>query len=76
MMPARMDGTPSRVCSRAVMKPAAAPASMASGIPRIGCPATASTADTAQPSVNDPSVVISAIFRTRKLKNSAIATRA
>lgn len=38
--------------------------------------ATAAVADTAQPSVNAPSVVISAMFRTRKLKNSAIATSA
>ena len=33
-------------------------------------------ADPAQPSVNAPSVVISAMFSTRKLKNSAIATSA
>ena len=41
-----------------------------------GMPATAAVADTAQPSVNAPSVVISAMFSTRKLKNSAIATSA
>ena len=31
MMPARMEGMRNRVCSTAVMKPAAAPASMAAG---------------------------------------------
>ena len=41
-----------------------------------GMPATAAVVDTAQPSVNAPSVVISAMFSTRKLKNSAIATSA
>ena len=36
MMPARIDGTASFVCKNAVIKPAAAPASMASGSPRNG----------------------------------------
>ena len=76
MTPARIDGTASFVCKNEVIKPAAAPASMASGSPRNGWPATAAVADTAQPSVNAPSVVISAMFSTRKLKNSAIATSA
>ena len=70
-MPARMEGTPRRVCSRAVTAPAAAPAAMARNRPRMGWPATAAVADTAQPSVNAPSVVISAILSTRKLRNSA-----
>ena len=60
----------------AVIKPAAAPASMASGSPRNGWPATAAVADTAQPSVNAPSVVISAMFKIRKLRNRAMATKA
>ena len=56
--------------------PAAAPAAMAAGMARKGCPATATVADTAHPRVKAPSVVISAMFSTRKLKNSAIATSA
>ena len=76
MMPARMEGTPSRVCSSEVTKPAADPASMAANSPRTGCPATAMVAETAQPRVKAPSVVMSAMFSTRKLKNSAMATRA
>ena len=76
MMPARMEGTASLVCRNAVTKPAAAPASMASGSPKNGWPATAAVAETAQPSVKAPSVVISAMFSTRKLRNSAIATSA
>ena len=76
MMPARMDGTASRVCRNAVTNPAAAPASSASGRPRNGWPATAAVAETAQPRVNAPSVVISAMFSTRKLRNSARATSA
>ena len=51
-------------------------ASMASGRPKNGWPATAAVAETAQPSVNAPSVVISAMLSTRKLKNSAMATSA
>ena len=76
MMPARMEGTPIRVCKKAVTKPAAAPDTMAANRPRMGCPATAIVAETAQPRVNAPSVVMSAMLRTRKLKNSAMATRA
>ena len=76
MMPARIEGTAKRVCRKAVMKPAAAPASMASGSPRKGWPATAAVAETAQPRVKAPSVVISAMLSTRKLKNSAMATSA
>ena len=75
-MPARMEGTPSRVWSRAVMAPAAAPAAMARTSPRKGWPATAAVAETAQPSVKAPSVVISAMLSTRKLRNSASATSA
>ena len=59
----------------AAMKPAAAPDSMATGSARKGCPASATVADTAQPSVKLPSVVMSAMFRMRKLRNSASATR-
>ena len=76
MMPARMEGTARRVCKKAVTNPAAAPDSMASGNPRKGCPATAAVADTAQPNVKAPSVVISAMLSTRKLRNSAMATSA
>ena len=76
MIPARMEGTASRVCKNAVTNPAAAPASMASGSPKNGCPATAAVADTAHPSVKAPSVVISAMLSTRKLKNNAMATSA
>ena len=75
-MPARMEGTPSLVCKKAVTKPAAAPASIASGSPKKGCPATAAVAETAQPKVKAPSVVISAMLRMRKLKNNAMATKA
>ena len=42
----------------------------------LGCAVSATVADTAQPRVKEPSVVISAIFSTRKLRNSARATRA
>ena len=76
MMPARMEGMPSLVCSPDVTNPAQAPASMAAGSASTGCPATARVADTAQPRVKAPSVVISAMFRTRKLRNSASATNA
>ena len=76
MMPARIEGIFSFVCKKAVMNPAQAPASMAAGSASRGCPATAMVADTAQPRVNAPSVVISAIFSIRKLRNSAKATNA
>ena len=76
MMPARMEGIRNFVWRAEVMKPAAAPAAMAAGRARMGCPARATVADTAQPKVKLPSVVISAIFRMRKLRNSASATRA
>ena len=75
IIPARMEGIFSFVCRAAVTKPAAAPQSMAAGMASSGCPATARVADTAHPRVNDPSVVISAMFRTRKLSSRAIATR-
>ena len=74
MMPARMEGIRNLVCSRAVMKPAADPASMAAGKAKKGCPARASVAEIAQPRVKAPLVVISAMFSTRKLRNSARAT--
>ena len=67
-MPARIEGTPSLVCSSAVIAPAAAPAAIASSSPSTGCPPTAAVADTAHPRVNAPSVVISAMFNTRKLR--------
>ena len=76
MIPARMEGIFSFVCKKAVMNPAQAPAIMAAGSASKGCPATAMVADTAQPRVNAPSVVISAMFNIRKLRNSARATRA
>ena len=74
MMPARIEGIRNLVCSMAVIKPAAAPASMARGNARYGCPARATVADTAHPRVKAPLVVISAMFRMRKLRNSASAT--
>ena len=64
-MPARMEGTPSLVCKKAVAKPAQAPASMAAGMAKIGCPAAVRETDTAAPSTKQPSVVISAISRIR-----------
>ena len=76
MIPARIEGICSFVCKKAVTEPAQAPASMAAGRPRMGCPATAKVADTAQPKVKAPSVVISAMFSTRKLRNRASATSA
>ena len=76
MMPARIDGTPRRVCKVAVTKPEAAPAAIAKNRPSTGCPATAAVAETAHPRVKVPSVLISAIFKIRKLRNSAIATSA
>ena len=75
MMPAKMEGTPMRVCKKAVTKPAQAPAKTASASPSTGRPATAAVADTAQPRVKAPSVVMSAMFSTRKLRNRAMATR-
>ena len=65
MIPARMEGIFIFVCKKAVTKPARAPAIMAAGMARMGCPATARVADTAQPRVKAPSVVISAIFSVR-----------
>ena len=56
-------------------KPAAAPASMAAGKAKKGCPARAMVADTAAPRVKAPLVVMSAMFSTRKLRNRARATR-
>ena len=76
MMPARMEGTDSLVCKNAVMKPAAAAASIPAGRASTGCPDRHIMADTALPKTNAPSVVISAIFKIRKLRNSAIATSA
>ena len=76
MMPARIEGIENLVCSAAVMKPAAAPDSMAAGKARKGCPRRANVAATAAPRVKAPLVVISAMFRMRKLRNSASATRA
>ena len=75
MMPARMLSTPRRVCKKAVMKPESIPAAMAAGSARSGCPAMVSIAPTAQPSVKQPSVERSAMFRMEKLMNSASATR-
>ena len=65
MMPARMEGTPSRVCKNAVTKPAQAPAAMAAGMARMGWPAAVSVTDTAAPSTKLPSVVRSAMSKTR-----------
>ena len=42
--------------------------------PRIGCPAMVTAAHTAQPSVKQPSVDKSAIFKMEKEINNAIAT--
>ena len=42
----------------------------------LGCAVSATVADTAQPRVKAPSMVMSAIFRMRKLRNRASATRA
>ena len=64
-MPARMEGTPRRVCRKAVTNPAQAPASMAAGMARMGCPAAATLTDTAAPSTKQPSVVRSAMSSTR-----------
>lgn len=50
-------------------------AAMAANSARIGWPAMVSMAPTAQPSVKQPSVERSAIFRMEKLMNSASATR-
>ena len=75
MMPARMLSTPRRVWKKAVMKPESIPAAMAAGSARSGCPAMVSIAPTAQPSVKQPSVDRSAMFRMEKLMNSASATR-
>ena len=63
IIPAKIEGIRIFVCKKAVMYPAAAPAAMAAGMARKGCPATATVADTAHPRVKAPSVVISAIFR-------------
>ena len=49
-MPARMEGTDSRVWRKAVMNPAHAPASMAAGTASRGCPAAVRVTDTAAPS--------------------------
>ena len=65
IMPARMEGTPRRVCKKAVTNPAHAPASMAAGMARMGWPAAVSVTDTAAPSTKLPSVVKSAISRMR-----------
>ena len=65
MMPARMEGTPRRVCKKAVTKPAQAPAAIAAGMARMGWPAAVSVTDTAAPSTKLPSVVKSAISRMR-----------
>ena len=64
-MPAKMEGTPSLVCKKAVIKPAQAPAAMAAGTARMGCPAAARVTDTAAPSTKHPSVVRSAMSRMR-----------
>ena len=72
-MPARMEGTASLVCKKAVMNPAAAEAAMPAGRARMGCPARHIMADTALPSTKAPSVVISAIFKMEKLRNRAKA---
>ena len=75
-MPARMEGIPKRVCKKAVTNPAQLPASMAAGMARIGCPPAASVTETAAPRTKQPSVVISAMFKIRKLRNRAMATKA
>ena len=64
-MPARMEGTPSLVWRKAVTNPAQAPASMAAGMARKGCPAAVRLTDTAQPRMKHPSVVRSAMSSTR-----------
>lgn len=64
-MPARMEGTPSLVWRKAVTNPAQAPASMAAGMARKGCPAAVRVTDTAQPRTKQPSVVRSAMSSTR-----------
>ena len=64
-MPARMEGTPIRVCKKAVTNPAHAPASMAAGMARMGWPAAVSVTDTAAPSTKQPSVVRSATSKMR-----------
>ena len=64
-MPARMEGTPSFVCKKAVTNPAQAPAAIAAGMARMGCPAAVRATDTAAPRTKQPSVVRSAISRIR-----------
>ena len=65
MMPARMEGTPMRVWRKAVTNPAQAPASIAAGMARTGWPAAVTVTDTAAPKTKPPSVVRSAMSRTR-----------
>ena len=69
-----MEGTPILVCKKAVTKPEHTPAAIAAGNARNGCPAMVTIAPTAQPSVKQPSVDRSAIFRILKDINSARAT--
>ena len=56
IMPASRLFTPILVCSMAVMKPEATPASMAAGMDKYGCPDMATAAPTTAPSVKQPSV--------------------
>ena len=64
-MPAKMEGTPRRVCKKAVTNPAQAPATMAAGMAKKGWPAAVTVTDTAAPSTKAPSVVRSAMSRMR-----------
>ena len=63
MMPAMMLSTPRRVCKKAVMKPEHTPAAIAASRARKGWPVSATWQGTAQPSVKQPSVDRSAMFR-------------
>ena len=56
MMPASRLSMPILVCKRAVTKPESTPAHIAAGMDKYGCPAMATTAPTAAPSVKQPSV--------------------
>lgn len=60
-----MLGTPRLVCKKAVTSPAHAPASIAAGMARNGCPAAVRLTETAAPRTKQPSVVRSAMSRMR-----------
>ena len=69
-MPDKMGSMRSLVWSRAVKKPAIAPAAVPASRASTGCPAMVTAAHTVMPKTKLPSTVRSGVFKMRKVTNT------